>query len=431
MPPKWKVATRALRHRNYRLFFAGQLFSLVGTWVQSVAQAWLVYRLTGSPVMLGVVAFASQVPYLVLAPIAGVVADRVSRHKLILAAQVLAMVQAFVLAALTLSGRVEVWHVFFLALGLGIVNVFDMTARQAFLVEMVGKEDLLSAIALNSSIVNAGRIIGPAVAGITVAAVGEGYCFLLNAVSYAAIIVGLLLMRLPVLREHGSVGSPLERLQEGWSYVRRHRPVRSLLLLLGILTMMNYPLVLLMPLFADQILGGGPKTLGFLMSSIGAGAILGALYMASRTSLQGLTRKIALATACYGLAVIFFAASANLLLSALLLAPVGFCLMLQIAGINTSVQTIVPDALRARVMGFYALMFMGTTPVGSLMGGWLAKLIGAPWTVALGGAVCLVAAYSFNRQRPIVRAALRRAAERDASMTSAAVSVAIPSGSAG
>ncbi|MBI1956480.1 MAG: MFS transporter [Acidobacteria bacterium] len=408
------MATRALRHRNYRLLFTGQLLSLIGTWVQSVAQSWLVYRLSGSPVMLGLVAFAGQVPYLFLAPIAGVVTDRVPRRQLILTAQILAMLQAFVLAGLTLGGVVQVWHIFCLALGLGVVNVFDMTARQSFVVEMVGKDDLMNAIALNSSIVNSGRIVGPAIAGVMVAAIGEGYCFLVNGLSFLAVIVGLLLMHLPQSPRQEETASPLQRFREGWSYVRHHAPVRSLLLLLGTVTMMNYPMVLLLPVFADRVLHGGPKTLGFLMSSLGVGAILGSLYMASRPGVRGLTDTIAAATACYSVAVILFASSSHLLFSSLLLMPVGTCLMLQYAGINTSVQTIVPDTLRGRVMGFYALMFMGTTPIGSLLGGWLAKWIGAPGTVALGGSVCLVAAFFFNRKRPIVREALSRVSEPSA-----------------
>ncbi|MFB3139774.1 MAG: MFS transporter, partial [Candidatus Acidiferrales bacterium] len=295
MPTRWGGITRALRHRNFRLFIGGQLLSQIGTWVQMVAQIWLVYRLSGSPVMLGLVGFANQIPYLLLSPVAGVVADRVNRRRLITLTQILAMLQAFLLAGLTLAGVVEVWHIFCLALLLGVIGVFDMTARHSFLVEMVGKEDLMNAISLNSSVYNSGRILGPAVAGVLLAAIGEGYCFLLNGCTFLGVIIGLLMMRLPPPPSEPHP-SPFEHFQEGWNYIRHHAPSRALLLLLGVASIMNYPILILMPVFAESILHGGPRSLGILMSSMGVGAILGSIYMAARPGVRGLSRMITAAT---------------------------------------------------------------------------------------------------------------------------------------
>ncbi len=411
---QWRVVTRALRHRNFRLFVLGQLLSLIGTWVQIIAQSWLVYRLSRSPVLLGLVGFAGQAPYLVLSPVAGVVADRINRHRLVLLTQTLSMLQAFLLAGLTLSGAVEVWHIFSLALMLGVINVFDMTARQSFIVEMVGKEDLMNAIALNSSVYNCGRLLGPAVAGVLIAAVGEGYCFLINGGTFLGVLAGLLMMRLPPPPAREETASPYEHFREGWNYVWQHAPTRALLLLLGLLSIMNYPFLVLMPVFADEILHGGPKTLGALMSAMAVGAILGSIYMATRIGVRGLSRRITRATIGYSVALILFAFSQNLHVSMLLLALIGAGIMLQVASTNTTLQTIVPDELRGRVVGFYSLMFMGMTPIGSLLAGWLGELIGAPWTVALGGAVCIVGALAFNRHRPVVVAALREVMEQQA-----------------
>ena len=410
-----RVTTRALRHRNFRLFLGGQFLSLVGTWVQSVAQSWLVYRLTDSPFMLGLVAFASQLPYL-LSPIGGAFADRANRHRLIVLTQALSMLQAVLLGVLTLTGAVQVWHVFSLALALGVIGVFDMTARQSFLVEMVGKDDLMNAIALNSTVYNAGRIIGPAIAGVLVATIGEGYCFLLNGVTFLSVLAGLLMMRLPAKPAREPIASPYEHFREGWEYIRGHAPSRALLLHLGIVSIMNYPFLVLMPVFADRILRGGPEALGLLMSSFGVGAILGAIYMASRTGLRGLSRTITRATITYSVALILFAFSPNLYLSCILLVVTGLGLMLQISSTNTALQTLSPDALRGRVMGFYGMMFLGMAPIGSLMAGWLGEWIGARYTVAFGAVVCIAAAAVFNRKRPVVVAALRQITEQQATL---------------
>ncbi len=410
---RWGGVTRALRHRNFRLFIGGQLLSLTGTWVQMVTQSWLVYRLSGSPVMLGLVGFANQIPFLLLSPVAGVVADRVNRRRLITVTQILAMLQAFLLAGLTLAGAVEVWHIFCLALLLGVVSVFDMTARQSFLVEMVGKEDLMNAIGLNSSVYNSGRILGPAVAGVLLAAIGEGYCFLLNGFTFLSVIIGLMMMRLPPPPPSEPHPSPFEHFQEGWNYIRHHAPSRALLLLLGVASIMNYPILILMPVFAESVLHGGPRALGILMSSMGVGAILGSIYMAARPGMRGLSRMITAATLSYAVALILFSFSRNFYLSALFLVPAGFGMTVQMAATNTTLQTIAPDALRGRVVGFYGMMFMGMTPFGSLMAGWLADQMGAPFTVAMGGAVCIAAALVFLRHRPVVKAALIQAMEQN------------------
>ena len=412
---KMRVALRTLRHRNFQLFLGGQFLSLIGTWVQTVAQSWLVYRLTDSSAMLGLVGFASQIPYL-FSPIGGVLADRVNRHRLIVATQILSAAQALLLGWLTLTGQVRVWHVFYLALALGIVGVFDMTARQSFLVEMVGKEDLMNAIALNSSVYNSGRILGPAVAGVMVAAIGEGWCFIANGVSFLAVIAGLMMMRLAPtpLREKGI--SPVEQFREGIEYVRHNEPLRALLINLGVVSIMNYPFIVLMPVFADRVLRGGPKTLGILMSAFGVGALLGALYMASRTGLRGLSRTIVRATIVYSIALILFSFSPNVTLACVFLVVAGAGMMLQVASTNTSLQSITPDALRGRVMGFYGMMFLGMVPIGSLLAGWLGEWIGAPYTVSLGAVVCIIAALAFNRRRPVVVAALRQIMEQHAAL---------------
>jgi MFS family permease len=403
-----RASTRALRHRNFRLFIVGQGLSLIGTWVQTVAQAWLVYRISQSSVMLGLVSFASQVPYLVLAPVAGVVADRVNRHKLILLMQTLAMGQAVLLAVLTLTGRIEVWHVFYLALTLGVLGVFEMTARQSFLVEMVGKEDLMNAIAINSSVYNSGRILGPAIAGILVALIGEGWCFAVNSASFLSVIVGLLMMRLPPPPPAQGTFAPVEHFREGFHYVWNHAPSRTVLLLLGLTSVMNYPYLVLMPIFAEKILKGGPQTLGLLMSSVGVGAILGSIYMATRIGLRGLSRTITSMTILYSVALALFGLSPDLRLSMALLLPVGFGMMVSVAATNTTLQTLAPDALRGRVLSFYGMMFIGMTPIGSLLAGWAGEVIGAPLTVITGAAFCIAGALLFNRKRFVIRAALRQ-----------------------
>lgn len=401
------AALRALKHRNYQLFFAGQLVSLTGTWMQSVAESWLIYRLTGSAVLLGLVGFASQIPVFLLAPVGGAVADRYRRHRILVTTQTVAMLLAFTLAGLTLSGRIQVWEVFALASLLGLNNAFDIPARQAFVVDMVGREDLLNAIALNSSMVNGARVVGPAVAGILVAAVGEGWCFFANAASYIAVITCLLLMKVTAARRAPARASALASIAEGFRFVVRTGPVRALLLLLGLMSLMGMPYAVLMPIFADQILHGGASGLGLLMGASGVGALVGALSLATRNGLRGLGRWVAFSAAGFGASVILFSLSRSFWLSAALLLPVGFSMMIEMASSNTLIQAMVPDALRGRVMAVYSMMFMGMAPIGALLAGTLAQRIGAPETVALGGAVCIVGALVFGLRLPALRAEAR------------------------
>lgn len=399
---------RALGHRDFRLFFAGQLVSLIGTWMQVVAQSWLVYRLTGSVVLLGLVGFVGQIPVLLLSPAGGSLADSRSRHRIILATQAASMLLALALALLTLTGRVQMAHVFLLAGLMGVVNAFDIPARQAFLVELVGRSDLMNAIALNSSMFNAARIVGPAIAGLLVAAVGEGWCFLLNALSYLAVLAGLLAMHPQDGPRVVHAGSPLGRIIEGLRFVAHTAPIRALLLLLGLVSLAGMPYSVLMPVFADRILHSGARGLGILMGASGVGALLGALSLASRREVRGLGRWVAWATLGFGASLIAFALSRWFWLSAALLVPVGLTLIVQTAASNTLIQAMVPDALRGRVMAAYSMMFIGMAPFGALLAGVLAARLGAAGAVVVGGAACLVAAGVFALHLPALRDEGRR-----------------------
>lgn len=419
---RWQAAGRALRHRNFQLFFSGQLISLIGTWMQTVAQSWLVYRLTGSGLLLGAVGFSSQIPVFLVAPLGGITADRSNRQRVVIATQTVSMLLAFVLAALTLSGKVQVWHVFVLAALLGVVNAFDIPARQSFLVDMVGKEDLMNAIALNSSMFNGARVVGPAVAGILVARLGEGWCFFANGASYIAVIIGLLLMNVHAPAHVSTSTSPFEHIVEGFRFVDRTAPIRALMLLLGLVSVTGMPYVVLMPIFADRILhhGGqelasligshdlGAVRLGILMGSTGVGALLGALTLAARSGVKGLGRWVAVCCAGFGLSLMLFAWSHSFWLSVILLLPVGYFIMLQMACSNTLIQVMVPDALRGRVMAVYSMMFMGMAPIGALLGGAFADRLGAPLTVAIGGFASLGGAWWFSTQLPKIRIEARQ-----------------------
>jgi len=401
------TALRALQNRNYRLFAAGQLVSLIGTWMQMVAQAWLIYRLTGSAALLGLIGFASQIPVFLLAPLGGVIADRANRHSVVVVTQAVAMALALTLAALTLTGVVAVWHIFALAALLGLTNAFDIPARQSFIVEMVGREDLINAIALNSSMVNGARVVGPAVAGLVVAAVGEGWCFLLNGLSYVAVISALLMMRPDPPRAVRAHGSALESIVEGFVYSWRTAPVRALLLLLGLVSLMGMPYSVLMPIFADQILEGGANAYGLLMSASGVGALAGAASLTVRKHVRGLGRWVAASACGFGVCLIAFSFSRSLWLSVALLVPVGFCMMVEMAASNTLIQSMIPDRLRGRVMAVYSMMFMGMAPLGALMAGALAAPLGAPLTVAIGGGVCIVGGVVFGARLPVLRGPAR------------------------
>ena len=405
--PKWATTLRALRHRNFQLFFSGQLISLIGTWMQTVAQAWLVYRMTKSALLLGSVGFASQIPVFLVAPFGGITADRLNRQRLVIATQTAALILAGILAALTLTGVVQVWHIFVLAALLGVVNAFDIPARQSFLVDMVGKEDLMNAIALNSSMFNGARVIGPAIAGILVAKIGEGWCFAANSISYIAVIVGLSLMHVHCV-PRASKRSPIENIIEGFRWVNHTRVVRALLLLLGLVSLVGMPYTVLMPIFADKILHGGARGLGILMGATGVGALFGALTLAAKTGVKGLGRWVAFACGSFGVSLFLFSFSRSFWLSVALLLPAGYSMMLQMACSNTLVQTMVPDPLRGRVMSVYSMMFMGMAPFGAFFGGALAHRVGAPITVATGGVACLLAALCFGRALPELRIEARR-----------------------
>ncbi|MGA9529243.1 MAG: MFS transporter [Terriglobales bacterium] len=404
---KWAATLRALRHRNFQLFFGGQLISLIGTWMQTVAQSWLVYRLTGSPLLLGAVGFSSQIPVFLVAPIGGITADRVNRQRLVIATQTSSMILAGILAWLTLSGHVHIWHIFVLAALLGVVNAFDIPGRQSFLVDMVGKEDLMNAIALNSSMFNGARIIGPAVAGILVARIGEGWCFAANSISYIAVIIGLMLMRVHCARRV-SGSSPIEDIVAGFRWVAETKIIRALLLLLGLISLVGMPYTVLMPVFADKILHGGARGLGILMGATGVGALFGALTLAAKTGVKGLGRWVAYTCAGFGVSLILFSFSRWFWISVLFLLPAGYSMMLQMACSNTLIQTMVPDQLRGRVMAVYSMMFMGMAPFGALFGGALAHHIGAPITVAAGGVACVLGAIWFKRALPEMRVEARR-----------------------
>ncbi|MGD0498979.1 MAG: MFS transporter [Bryobacteraceae bacterium] len=411
---------RALRYRNFRLFFSGQLISLIGTWMQNLAQAWLVYRLTGSSVLLGAVGFTGHIPVFLLSPVGGMAADRLNRRHVVIGTQTAAMLLAFALAALTLTGTVRIWQIFVLAALLGAVNAFDIPARQSFFVEMVGKTDLMNAIALNSSMFNASRVVGPAIAGILVASIGEGWCFFANAASYIAVIVGLLMMRLPPKQPAGAAASPFAHMAEGFRFVVRNAPVHSILVLLAFVSFTGMPYTVLMPIFADSILHGGPRALGWLLGATGVGALTGALRLASRTDVEGLGRWVAVYASGFGACLTAFALSRNVWLSGAILVLVGFCLMTQSGSSNTLLQSMVPDRLRGRVMSIYSMMFMGMAPFGSLAAGAAASKIGAPATVAAGGVICVAAAAVFWLRLPHFHAgASKLIAERQMSVEQA------------
>ncbi len=404
---KLPATLRALGYRNFQLFFGGQLISLIGTWMQNIAQAWLVYRLTGSSVLLGAVSFAGQIPIFFLAPLGGIVADRRSRRRIVIGTQTASMLLAFALAGLTLTKTVHVWHVFVLASLLGAVNAFDIPARQSFQVEMVGKADLMNAIALNSSMFNGARVIGPMVAGILVPLIGEGWCFAANAISYVAVIINLFLMRVHCA-PRASKHSPIEDIIEGFRWVNQTKVIRALLLLLGLVSLVGMPYTVLMPIFADKILHGGARGLGILMGATGVGALFGALTLAAKTGVKGLGRWVAFACGGFGISLCLFSFSHFFWLSVVLLMPAGYSMMLQMACSNTLVQTMVPDQLRGRVMSVYSMMFMGMAPIGAFFGGALAHRLGAPFTVAVGGVACILGAIWFGRALPELRIEARR-----------------------
>jgi len=399
---------RTLSSRNYRLFFTGQSISLIGTWMQRVAMSWLVYHLTSSEFLLGLVSFLGLIPVFVLSPFAGVLADRFHRLHLLIATQVLAMLQAFLLTVLVMTGLIRIGHIMALATLLGLINSFDTPIRQAFTAELVEKRaDLGNAIALNSAMFNSARMVGPTIAGLLIAAFGEGFCFLLNGLSYLAVIAALLRMRIPPTAEKKQKQKLLKGLKEGFSYSFGFAPIRSVLLLLMTVSMMGMPYIVLMPVFAKNILHGGSETLGFLMGAAGAGALCGAVYLAQRKTVAGLERVIPLMTGLFSLGLIGFALSRHQWLSLSLLLMAGFGLMVQMASSNSILQTIVDDDKRGRVMSFYVMCVMGTTPIGSLLAGVIADRLGASPTLLIGGICCLAGAVLFMRKLPALRETIR------------------------
>jgi MFS family permease len=399
---------RALRHRNFRLFTAGQSLSLVGTWMQQVAVGWLVYRLTGSAFLLGLVSFVSLGPGLVIAPLAGELADRFSKRHIVLATQCVMMLQALALGTLVLTDAVTIGWILVLMGVLGVAIGFDIPARQAFLIDMVGdRADLPNAIALNSSIFNAARLVGPAIAGFAIAAVGEGWVILLNGVSYLFVIASLIAMRIAGPSRARPQGAVLRRMVEGFRYTFDFPPIRAILGLVAFVSLVGVPFSVLLPVYATDVLGGGPRTLGLLMSGVGFGAVAGALFLASRRTVRGLGRVIVAAATLFGTALLLLAFARSAILALPLLTLAGFGMMTQMASCNTVLQTLVEDEMRGRVMSFYTMAFMGTAPIGSLVIGAVAARLGAPAAIGIGGAACIGAAFYFGRRLPALREIVR------------------------
>ncbi|MGD0095161.1 MAG: MFS transporter [Terracidiphilus sp.] len=401
-------AWRALRHRNFRLFFGGQTISLIGTWMTRVATGWLVYRLTGSALLLGTVSFAGQIPTFLVAPFAGVWVDMLDRRQVLVWTQALSMLQSLSLAALTLTNHITIPRLLALSVMQGIINAFDMPGRQSFMIKMVDdKRDLQNAIAINSSMVNLARLIGPSLAGMLIAVSSEGWCFLVDGVSYIAVIISLLAMRLNAPETKSRPASTISELKAGWTYVSNFLPIRTILLLFAVVSLMGMPFVVLMPIFAKTVLQGGPHTLGFLMGSMGLGALFSALSLAARKSVRGLVRMIPIAAAVFGAGLIGFGLSRVFWLSMIMVFVAGAGMMQGMAASNTVIQTIVTDDKRGRVMSYYTMAFMGMAPFGSLLAGMLAHHLGAPHTVMITGSVVLLGAIGFATRLPALRRQIR------------------------
>ena len=391
----------ALRSRNYRLFFGGQGISLIGTWMTQIATVWLVYHITNSAFMLGVVGFTSQIPNFLLTPFGGVFADRFPRRQILVTTQILSMVQSLTLAALALSNTIEIWHIIGLSLFQGTISAVDAPARQVFVTELVDrKQDLPNAIAINSTMFNGARLIGPAIGGLLIARVGEGYCFLIDGLSYIAVIMALLAMRLQPKSIPVSDGNPLQKIKEGFTYAFGCPPIRAILLLSCLVSLMGMQYTVLVPVFANKILKGDAQTLGFLLAASGIGAVAGGIYLATRTTVVGLGKLVVIGPAILGIGLITFALSRFLPLSLLAMLTIGLGVILQVATGNTILQTIVEDDKRGRVMSLYTMSFLGITPFGSLLGGSLADRIGATPTLIIAGSACLLGAIFFSKQLP-------------------------------
>lgn len=406
-------AWRALQHRNFRLFFGGQTISVIGTWMTRVATSWLVYRLTKSSLLLGTVGFAGQIPTFLLAPFAGVLVDRVDRRKVLVWTQSLAMVQSLLLAWLTLSHRITITEVLILSAFQGVINAFDMPGRQSFMIRMVeDRADLSNAIAINSSMVNTARLVGPTLAGLIIAASNEGWCFFVDGVSYIAVIASLLMMRIPPEQAQQQHASMTEQLRQGWDYVAASRPIRSILLLFALLSLMGWPFMVLMPIFAAQVLHGGPHTLGFLMGAVGVGSLASALSLVVRRSVRGLTKIIPIGAAVFGVGLVAFGLSHNQWLSMAMMLVTGYGMMQGLTTSNTILQTLVDENMRGRVMSYYTVAFVGMAPFGSLLAGALAHAIGAPHTVVISGIACILGGILFWFRLPAIRRDMRPIYER-------------------
>jgi len=399
---------RALHYRNYRLFFSGQGISLVGTWMQQIAISWLVYRLTDSAFLLGLIGFAGQIPTFLLAPVAGVFADRRDRRKLLVLTQTLAMSQAFVLALLTFTGHVAVWHLVSLSVFLGLVNALDIPVRQSFVVDLVeNKEDLGNAIALNSVMFNGARLVGPSIAGLLISIVGEALCFFLNGLSFLAIVIALMAMKVPERTRTPETEPFFQGFKDGYRYTFGFAPIRYIILFLGLVSLMGTSYLVLMPVFARDILHGGAHTLGFLMGASGIGALIGAVHLASRKTVRGLGKLIVVASATFGAGLAVFSLSRYIPLSLAMMLFVGFGMIVHMASSNTILQTIVEEDKRGRMMSFYAMAFMGMAPFGSLLAGSLASVIGAPNTLAISGLACVAGSALFLTRLPLIRKLVR------------------------
>jgi MFS family permease len=402
---RFQTIFRSLKYRNYRLFFSGQSFSLIGTWMQRIAMPWLVYNMTGSALLLGVVGFAGQIPSFLLSPVAGVLTDRWNRYHVLLVTQVISMIQAIILTWLCLAGIVQIWQIILLSIALGCINAFDIPARHSFVIDMVEKkEDLGNAIALNSMMFNGARLIGPSIAGIILASTSEGICFLLNAVSYMFVIISLLMMRIKIKKVRKMKSEIMKELKEGLNYIFGFPPIKHLIYLLGISSLMGMSYSVLMPVFAKEILHGGSHTYGFLMGAAGFGALLGALFLASRDSVLKLGRIVPVAAIIFGSGLVLLSFSKIFSLALVLMVFIGLGLMLLAASSNTVLQTITDDDKRGRVMSFYTMALMGTAPFGSLMAGGLAKVIGTPVTILSGGIATIIGALFFLRKLPELKA---------------------------
>jgi MFS family permease len=403
-----KIIFRSLKYRNYRLFFGGQGISLIGTWMQRIAMPWLVYHITGSPLLLGIVGFAGQIPTFLLAPIAGVLTDRWNKYYVLIAAQIVAMLQALILTLLFYNGTIQVWHIVVLSVLMGCFNAFDVPSRQSFVIDLVEKkEDLGNAIALNSLMFNGARLIGPSLAGILLASAGEGICFLSNAVSYLFVIGSLLLMKVPARDKIRNKSHIIKDMKEGFSYTFGFAPLKHLILLLGIVSIMTMPYQVLMPVFAKEILHGGSNTFGLLMGAAGLGALAGGIYLASRESILKLGRIVPLAAALAGIGLIAFSLSRYFLISMVMMIIAGLGMMLHTAASNTILQTIVDEDKRGRMLSIYTMAIMGTSPIGSLLAGGLARVIGTPETIMAGGIACMLGAFFFYKKLPELKILVR------------------------